>query len=100
HRASARAKGPFVAVNLAALLATTAPSQMFGHARGAFTGADRPSAGYFGEADGGTLLLDEVGLCPPDVQAQLLRALESGEIQPLGAPVRKVNVRVIAATDE
>ncbi|MFZ5476994.1 MAG: sigma-54-dependent transcriptional regulator, partial [Myxococcota bacterium] len=100
HRASARAGGPFVAINLAALPASTAPSQLFGHARGAFTGAERASGGFFGQAEGGTLFLDEVGACTSEVQALLLRALESGEVQPVGAPVRRVDVRVVAATDE
>jgi len=99
HRAGPRADKPFVAVNLAALAPGTAPSQLFGHERGAFTGAGRAHKGFFVEADGGTLLLDEVGACPPEVQSQLLRALESSEIQPVGGAVRKVDVRVLAATD-
>mgnify|MGYP002640236560 CR=1 FL=1 len=99
HRAGPRADKPFVAVNLAALAPGTAPSQLFGHERGAFTGAGRAHQGFFVEADGGTLLLDEVGACPPEVQSQLLRALESSEIQPVGGAVRKVDVRVLAATD-
>jgi two-component system nitrogen regulation response regulator GlnG len=100
HRASGRAEGPYVPINLAALPASTAPSQLFGHARGSFTGAERASGGFFGQAEGGTLFLDEIGACALDVQAQLLRALESGEVQPVGAPVRRVDVRVVAATDE
>ncbi len=99
HQASQRHQGPFVSVNLAALAPGTAPSQLFGHCRGAFTGASAAHPGYFGEADGGTLLLDELGACPAEVQAQLLRALESGEIQPVGGSVRTVDVRVVAATD-
>ena len=100
HRIGRRASGPYVPINLAALPASTVPSQLFGHARGGFTGADRASGGFFGEAEGGTLFLDEVGACAPDVQAQLLRALESGDVQPVGAPVRRVDVRIVAATDE
>jgi len=99
HQAGGRA-GHYVAINLAALPPSMAASQLFGHARGAFTGADRAAGGYFGDAEGGTLLLDEIGAAPPDLQAQLLRALESGEVQPVGARPRKVNVRVLAATDE
>ncbi len=99
HRAGPRSGGPFNAVNLAALAPGTAPSQLFGHRRGAFTGADRSHPGFFAESDGGTLLLDEVGACPTDVQAQLLRVLENAEIQPVGGTVRRVDVRVVAATD-
>jgi two-component system nitrogen regulation response regulator GlnG len=91
---------PFVAVNVAALPAALAASELFGHARGAFTGAHRDHVGAFERADGGTLFLDEIGDAPPDVQVMLLRALETGEIAPLGAPrPRAVSVRVIAATD-
>ncbi len=91
---------PFLAINVAAVPPTLAASELFGAARGAFSGADRPRAGYFQEADGGTLFLDEIGETPRDVQALLLRALENGEIQPVGAArPRRVDVRVIAATD-
>ncbi|MFO0710196.1 MAG: sigma 54-interacting transcriptional regulator [Sandaracinus sp.] len=91
---------PFVAVNVAALPAALALSELFGHARGAFTGAHRDHIGAFERADGGTLFLDEIGDAPADVQVMLLRALETGEISPLGAPrPRPVSVRVIAATD-
>lgn len=100
HAASRRAGAPFVTLNVAALGASMAPSQLFGHVRGAFTGADRPSTGYFGQADGGTLLLDEIGACPHEVQAQLLRTLQSGEVQPVGGRIEHVDVRVLAATDE
>jgi len=99
HAASGR-RGGYVTINVAALPASTATSQLFGHARGSFTGADRASGGYFGDAEGGTLLLDEIGTAALDLQAQLLRALESSEVQPVGARPRKVDVRVIAATDE
>jgi two-component system nitrogen regulation response regulator GlnG len=100
HQASTRASGPFVAINLAALPGSVATSQLFGHTRGSFTGAERASPGFFGQAEGGTLLLDEVGACPTEVQALLLRALESHEIQPVGGAVKKADVRVVASTDE
>jgi two-component system, NtrC family, nitrogen regulation response regulator GlnG len=100
HDLSSRRNRPYVAVNMAALSEGTAPSQLFGHSRGAFTGAARDSQGFFGQAHGGTLFLDEVGACPLPIQSQLLRALESGEVQPVGGQVRSVDVRVVAATDE
>ncbi len=100
HRASPRADRSFVAVNAATLTASTAASELFGHSRGAFTGADAAHGGYFGRADGGSLFLDEVGDMPADVQPMLLRALESGEVTPVGGrAARRVDVRVIAATD-
>jgi two-component system nitrogen regulation response regulator GlnG len=80
HRGSARRRGPFLAVNMAALTPTTAASALFGHRRGAFTGADRPRSGLFREADGGTLFLDEIGEAPAELQAMLLRALETGQV--------------------
>jgi two-component system, NtrC family, nitrogen regulation response regulator GlnG len=100
HATSPRADRPFVAVNMAAIPASTAASQLFGHARGAFTGANTASNGYFGQAKGGTLFLDEIGACPPEVQAQLLRALDAQEIQPVGGRIQRADVRVLAATDE
>lgn len=100
HRASARCRGPYLAVNMAAIPEATAASALFGHQRGAFTSALREHSGYFGGADGGTLLLDEVGETPKQVQGLLLRALREGDIQPVGAAeAKKVNVRVLAATD-
>ncbi|MCC7536520.1 MAG: sigma-54-dependent Fis family transcriptional regulator [Deltaproteobacteria bacterium] len=100
HAASPRASGPFVAVNMATLAPSTAAAELFGHSRGAFTGAEGTHGGYFGRADGGTLLLDEIADTPPAVQPMLLRALESGEVEPVGARgTRKVDVRVVAATD-
>lgn len=100
HAAGPRADGPFVAVNMAALSPTTAVSELFGHVRGAFTGAVGAHAGYFGAAHRGTLFLDEIGAAPSDIQSMLLRALESGEVQPVGGrTARVVDVRVIAATD-
>jgi two-component system nitrogen regulation response regulator GlnG len=99
HARSGRS-GPLISVNVAAIPPATASSALFGHARGAFTGAVSDQAGHFRDADGGTLFLDEIGEIPLDVQASLLRAIETGEIQPVGAarPVR-VDVRVVAATD-
>ncbi len=100
HEESQRAGGAYVAVNMAAIPSSLAASELFGHERGAFSGADRKREGCFGRAHGGTLFLDEVGDTPGDVQPLLLRALESGEIQPVGAAsVRRVDVRVLAATD-
>ena len=100
HDASPRRARRFVAVNFAGITAALAASALFGHERGAFTGADRAHAGHFREADRGTLFLDEIGDAPREVQVQLLRALESGDVSPLGArrPV-PVDVRVVAATD-
>lgn len=95
-----RSRGPFVAINIAALPHALAPSELFGHEQGAFTGAHRAHAGAFARADGGTLFLDEVGDAPPEVQAMLLRALETGEVLAVGANrPRTVDVRVISATD-
>lgn len=100
HRQSSRSRRPFIAVNLGALPSSLAASELFGHVRGAFTGASAAREGYFSAADGGTLFLDEIGEAPPEVQAMLLRALETGEVVPVGSHVaKKVDVRVIAATD-
>ncbi len=100
HASSRRAGGPFVAINLAAVPAAMAASQLFGHVRGAFTGAAGDQEGVFARADGGTLFLDEVGEVPAEVQPVLLRALDSGEVWPLGAAQsRRVSVRVVSATD-
>lgn len=100
HRASARADRPFVSVNMAAIPPQTAASELFGHRKGAFTGAVSDHAGYFDRADGGTLFLDEIGATPPDIQPMLLRALEAREIQPMGSGgTRQVDVRLVAATD-
>ncbi|WP_369926623.1 sigma-54-dependent transcriptional regulator [Xanthomonas sp. NCPPB 2632] len=99
HRASPRAARPFVAVNCAAIPADLLESELFGHRRGAFSGASTEREGYFREADGGTLLLDEIGDMPLPMQAKLLRVLQEGAVTPLGSsqPVR-VDVRVLAAT--
>jgi two-component system, NtrC family, nitrogen regulation response regulator GlnG len=100
HDAGPRRGHPYLAVNMAAIPPALAAAELFGAARGAYTGADRKRDGYFQRADGGTLFLDEVGETPLEVQALLLRALESREIQPVGGDApRRVDVRVIAATD-
>jgi len=100
HAASRRYRGPFVSVNLGAIPPSLAASELFGAARGAFTGAVQAQDGYFRKAQGGTLFLDEIGETPQEVQASLLRVLESGEIQPVGAQsALRVDVRVLAATD-
>jgi transcriptional regulator with PAS, ATPase and Fis domain len=98
HRLSGRA-GKLVALNCAALSGQLVESQLFGHVKGAFTGADQAQPGLFRAADRGTLFLDEIGDLPPDLQPKLLRALQEGEVLPVGAtqPVR-VDVRVVAAT--
>ena len=100
HKASARSEGPFVAVNCAAMPEAMLEAMLFGHRKGAFTGATEASEGFFRAADGGTLLLDELGEMPLGLQAKLLRARQEGEVVPLGAPQPvKVDVRVIAATN-
>ncbi|MEB4589755.1 sigma-54 dependent transcriptional regulator [Candidatus Thiothrix sp. Deng01] len=99
HAASPRRLKPFVTVNCAALPETLAESLLFGHRKGAFTGADSQQVGLIGAADGGTLFLDEIGELPLNLQAKLLRFLESGEVLPLGeSRPRQLNVRVFAAT--
>ena len=99
HDTSERAKGPFVVVDCSAIAENLIDSHLFGHVRGAFTGADRDRKGAFVEASGGTLFLDELGELPLAVQAKLLRVLEAQTVQPVGAdkPVR-VDTRVVAAT--
>jgi len=101
HRHSPRAPGPFVAINTAAIPKDLLESELFGHERGAFTGAQSARRGRFEQAEGGTLFLDEIGDMPPDLQVRLLRVLSDGEYYRVGghAPL-KANVRVIAATHQ
>jgi len=100
HRNSRRSKKPLVHVNCAALPESLAESELFGHVKGAFSGATTDRPGRFDAADGGTLFLDEVGELPLSIQAKLLRVLQNGEIQRLGSDqMLRVNVRVIAATN-
>ena len=100
HRESPRRDGPFVAVNCAALPRELLEAELFGHCKGAFTGAHRDRKGHFLAANGGTLLLDEIGEMNPDLQARLLRVLQDHQIQPIGSDETiDVDVRVIAATN-
>ena len=100
HDAGRRRNGPFAAVSLGAIPPTLVASELFGAAKGAFTGSVRSQEGWFRRAHGGTLFLDEVGEAPAEVQVMLLRALETGEIHPVGSQTTvRVDVRVVAATD-
>ena len=100
HAQSTRATKPLVRFNCAALPADLADAELFGHVKGAFTGATATRPGFFAQADGGTLILDEIGELPLPIQAKLLRALQEGEIQPVGSGrIEKVNVRVVASTN-
>lgn len=100
HAQSPRRSGPLVRFNCAALPSELAEAELFGHERGAFTGAEAKRLGYFGAAHGGTLVLDEIGELPLSLQPKLLRALQSGEIQPVGASApRAVDLRVVACTN-
>ncbi len=99
HRSSPRSQGPLIAINCAALSETLVLSDLFGHVRGAFTGADRDRAGIFETARGGTVFLDEIADLPSPAQGMLLRVLQEQEVRRLGESVpRKVNVRVVTAT--
>jgi two-component system response regulator AtoC len=100
HAQSLRNKNPLIRFNCAGLVADLADAELFGHVRGAFTGATTGRPGFFAQADGGTLILDEIGELPLAVQAKLLRVLQEGEIQPVGSGrIDKVNVRVVASTN-
>src|SRR5688500_11925247 len=100
HNRSTRAQSAFIPVNCEAISKELIESELFGHEKGAFTGAMGPRKGAFEEADGGTLFLDEIGELPLDLQAKLLRALESGEIKRVGASrPTQVDVRIVAATN-
>src|SRR2546428_2599437 len=100
HAESNRASAPLVRFNCAAIPAELAEAELFGHARGAFTGASSARLRFFAQANRGTLVLDEVGELSAPVQAKLLRALQEGEIQPVGAGrVEKVDVRIVACTN-
>ena len=99
HGCSARAEAPFVALNCSAIPSELLESELFGHTKGAFTGANRDRQGLFASADGGTLLLDEIGDMPLPLQAKLLRVLQEGQVRPLGAREQiDIDIRVISAT--
>jgi len=100
HFAGRRASGPFVPVNCGALVGTLLDSELFGHVRGAFTGADTSKRGLFVAADSGTLFLDEIGELPLELQPKLLRAVQDGEVKPVGGTTAiRADARVIAATN-
>jgi two-component system response regulator HydG len=99
HRSSARKDKPFIVVNCSALPANLVESELFGHQKGAFTGAIEKRIGKFEQADGGTIFLDEIGELPLDMQVKFLRVLQEREIESIGGPLKKINVRIIAATN-
>jgi DNA-binding NtrC family response regulator len=100
HERSARASGPFVAVNCSAIPETILEAELFGHERGAFTGAHERREGRFARAAGGTLFLDEIGELSPTVQVKLLRVLQEGEYEPIGGDTVPADVRIVAATNK
>jgi two-component system NtrC family response regulator len=100
HQGSPRSNKPFVAINCAAIPENLLESELFGHVRGAFTGASQDREGKFVEADGGTLFLDEIGEMPINLQPKLLRALQEMQIEPVGGKTRSVDVRIVAATNQ
>ena len=101
HGLSSRAKGPYLALNMSAIPENLAESELFGHEKGAFSGADQARPGFFAEAEGGTLFLDEIGLHPMQLQPKQLRVLQDGEFIPVGSrKPRKADVRVVCATNE
>jgi two-component system response regulator HydG len=99
HEQSSRARGAFIAVNCAAIPETILEAELFGHERGAFTGAVGRREGRFAKAAGGTLFLDEIGELSPSVQVKLLRVLQEGEYEPVGGDTVKADVRIVAATN-
>ena len=100
HKGSERATKPFVAVNCGAIPENLIESQLFGHKRGSFTGADADFIGYFGQADGGTIFLDEIGELPLSMQTKLLRVLQEKNIRPVGGTQDiAISVRIISATN-
>lgn len=99
HRTSSRKERPFIVVNCAALPASLIESELFGHEKGAFTGALNKRTGKFEQADGGTIFLDEIGELPLDMQVKFLRVLQEREIESVGGQIKKINVRVLAATN-
>jgi len=99
HAHSRRADRPLVRFNAAAIPTELAEAELFGHTKGAFTGAQAAKLGYFQQAEGGTLFIDEIGDLPLAIQAKVLRALQSGEVQPVGGRPEKTDVRLVAATN-
>jgi two-component system response regulator HydG len=99
HERSSRSRGPFIAVNCSAIPETILEAELFGHERGAFTGAVGRREGRFAKATGGTLFLDEIGELSPSVQVKLLRVLQEGEYEPVGGDTVKSDVRIVAATN-
>ncbi len=99
HAHSKRSAKPFIRFNAAAIPSELAEAELFGHTKGAFTGAQSARAGYFQQADKGTLFIDEIGELPLPIQAKILRALQSGEVQQVGGKAEHVDVRLVAATN-